>query len=437
MSLFHGLLVSGILCLIPVSASAGWLWGKVVDPSGKGIAGALVLSGEYRATTAEDGDFLLEDVDERLVVKCPGYLAERIESASATRIMLKPFTPRALYLSLYGASHSGLRSRALDLIRRTELNAVVIDVKGDRGHLSYPSRVFLAHDSGAQELITLPNLAALVADLKAEGIYTIARVVTFKDDKLAEACPEYAVLDASGRLFKDGEKLAWVDPYRPEVVEYNLQVAEEAAELGFDEVQFDYVRFPDTARLTFSRSNSFENRTSAINGFLREAKRRLDRYGVYLSADVFGYICWNENDTYIGQHLETILPNVDYLAPMLYPSGFSHGLPGYPSPMEAPYEMVYLSLEQAFVRTGADRVRFRPWLQAFRDYAFDRRHFSEREMVAQIDAARDFGSNGYMLWNASNRYSDAGLPRAPEPAVAEQGEPPQPSRTVSEDPSDS
>ncbi|PLY01377.1 MAG: GTP-binding protein [Desulfuromonas sp.] len=399
-----------LICLSSVlPAAAELLWGKIVDQDGRGLSGALVVSGEQRVESTADGEFLLEDPAPTLIVKRPGYLAGRVEAAAAERIVLQVFRPQALYLSFYGAAHSGLRGRALDLIERTELNAVVIDVKGDRGDISYPSRILHAQDIGAQELVTLPNLAGLVDELKSKGIYTIARIVVFKDNLFAEACPADAVTDRAGRPWKDREHLGWVDPHIPEVVAYNLQVAEEAAQLGFDEIQFDYIRFPDTSRLVFSRPNSFANRVAAINGFLRQAKQRLDRYGVYVSADVFGYICWNENDTYIGQHLETLLPHVDYLAPMLYPSGFSHGLPGYPSPMDAPYEMIYLSLMQAYQRTGVDPLRFRPWLQAFRDYAFDRRLFKEEEISAQVRAAKDFGSNGYMLWNASNRYSDAGL----------------------------
>ena len=423
--------------LISSTVSAELLWGQVVDQEGQGLSGALVVSGSQRVVTAEDGDYLLEDPVNVVTVKRPGFRAVSVDLPDALRVELESFSPRALYLSFYGAAHDGLRNRALALIERTELNAVVIDVKGDRGGLSYPSQILHAHDIGAQNLVTLPKLSELVADLKARGIYTIARIVVFKDNLFAEACPEFAVTDQSGRPWKDREKLGWVDPHHPEVVAYNLEVAEEAAQLGFDEVQFDYVRFPDTSRLVFAQSNTFENRTSAINGFLRQAKQRLDQYGVYVSADVFGYICWNENDTYIGQHLETLLPLVDYLAPMLYPSGFSHGLPGYPSPMAAPYEMIYLSLEQAYQRTGADPRRFRPWLQAFRDYAFDRRPFRAAEISAQIRAVDDFGGNGYMLWNAANRYSDAGVPVGEALEVAGRSDEETPSKAQQILPSDS
>ena len=429
-----------LLVLLQVSAvSAGdVLWGRVIDQDGQGLKGALVVAGSERVLTDEDGDYLIEGEFDSLKVKRPGYLARQVDIVDAETIEMEAFTPKALYLSFYGAGHKGLRGRALDLIERTELNAVVIDVKGDRGGLSYPSNILQAHDVGAQEIITLPNIKELLADLKSRGIYTIGRIVVFKDNLLAEACPQYAVTDRGGKPWKDREKLGWVDPHIPEVINYNLAIVEEAAALGFDEIQFDYVRFPDTARLQFSKANNFENRVGAINGLLRQAKQVLDGYGTYLSADVFGYVCWNENDTWIGQHLETLLPLVDYMAPMLYPSGFSHGLPDYPSPMESPYEIIYLSLEEALHRTGAETVRFRPWLQAFRDYAFDRRHFKAREVSAQIEAAHDFGSNGYMLWNASNRYSDAGIPKLDVPSIADQvdGEVSPPSSGAEVSPSD-
>jgi len=409
-----------LLCTAAPAAAADVVWGKVVDQSGQGLAQATVVCGDQRALTDADGDFLVPVAGGELVVKRSGYLSSRVAVKDGSPVVLESFRPRALYLSFYGAGHKGIRGRAIDLIERTELNAVVIDVKGDRGGVPYPSTILQTHDIGAQSEITLPNIRSLLAEFKQRGIYTIARIVVFKDNLLAEACPQYAVTDSSGRPWKDREGLGWVDPHQTAVQDYNLKIAEEAARLGFDEIQLDYVRFPDTARLHFSKPNSFENRVGAINTFLGRAKRMLDGYGTYLSADVFGYVCWNENDTYIGQHLETLLPNVDYMAPMLYPSGFSHGLPGYPSPMEAPYEIIQLSLQQALQRTQADPLRFRPWLQAFRDYAFDRRPFSAREIAAQIQAANDVGSNGYMLWNAANRYSDAGVPGAGVSKVADQ-----------------
>ncbi len=144
----------------------------------------------------------------------------------------------------------------------------------------------------------------------------------------------------------------------------------------------------------------------ALSGFLAEARRRLAPYNVFLAADIFGYACWNLNDTRIGQRLEDLVPNLEYLSPMLYPSGFQFGIPGYRNPVAYPHEIVYLSLKKAVERTQLPAVRFRPWLQAFRDYAFDKRTFGKNEIHAQIEAAEKIGTNGWMLWNPHNIYSE-------------------------------
>jgi hypothetical protein len=155
--------------------------------------------------------------------------------------------------------------------------------------------------------------------------------------------------------------------------------------------------------------NTQENRVKAISGFLMEARKRLLPYNIFLSADIFGYVCWNLNDTHIGQTLEDLTSHVDYLSPMLYPSGFQYGIPGYRIPVTHSYEIVYLSLKRAQERTRLPSVRFRPWLQAFRDYAFDKRHFEDKEIRDQINAVEKFGSHGWMLWNSQNIYSKYGL----------------------------
>jgi hypothetical protein len=128
-----------------------------------------------------------------------------------------------------------------------------------------------------------------------------------------------------------------------------------------------------------------------------------------VAADLFGYVCWNTNDSGIGQQLDAIAPLVDYLSPMLYPSGFRYSIPGVENPVAEPYSIVYASLAKARARLDISAKRFRPWLQAFKDYAFDRRSFDADEVAEQIRAATDFGSNGWMLWNAHNVYSDSGL----------------------------
>lgn len=336
-------------------------------------------------------------------------------SHAPQEVRLKTFTPKALYLSFYGIGDRRIRESALRLIEETELNALVIDVKGDKGMIPYPSSIPLVSEVGGQKIITVRDMKGLLTSFREKGIYTIARIVVFKDNLLAQKMPELAVKTQNGQVWRDREGLAWVDPFKREVWDYNVSIAIEAAQQGFDEIQFDYVRFPDASAPQFSMANTQENRVQAISGFLKEARDKLLPYNTFLSADIFGYVCWNVNDTLIGQTLDDFLPYVDYLAPMLYPSGFQYGIPGYRVPVTNPYEIVHLTLKKAQERTKVSSLRFRPWLQAFRDYAFDRRIFEEKEIKDQIKAAEKFGSHGWMLWNPRNSYSINGLKRD-EPA---------------------
>ena len=317
------------------------------------------------------------------------------------------FAPKALYLSSFGLGSRAVRDPVICLLNETELNALVIDVKGDRGLIAYPSAVALAHEIGAQKVIPAKYADETLRSLKSTGTYLIARIVVFKDDPLAAAKQSLGVRTSGGTLWRDREGLAWVDPFQTAVWNYNLDIAEEAASRGFDEIQFDYVRFPDARGLAFSRPNNLESRVQAIGGFLREAKKRLARYQVVVAADIFGYVCWNPGDTEIGQRIETVVHDVDRLCPMLYPSGFEYGIPGYRQAAAYPYEMVRLSLDKAIERTQVEKKRFRPWLQAFRDYAFDRRVYGPPEIRSQIRGAEEFGSDGWMVWNPRNVYPKA------------------------------
>lgn len=401
-------LLAGLLLATTVAARP--LTGIVRDSrDGRPLSGATVTSGGLATRTDSAGRFSLEAGGENLRVRLPGYRRREVPATLPLEIELAPFSPKTIYLSFYGISAGVLRDPALELIDRTELNALAIDVKGDRGLVAFPSDIDLAHRIGAQQVLTIPDPRELIEELRGRGIYTIARIVVFKDAPLARSFPGLAVKTAAGRVWRDGEGLAWADPFREEVWDYNAAVAAEAARLGFDEIQLDYVRFPDRAGLRFSAENTEENRVAAIGGFLRRVREAVAPYNVFLAADIFGYSCWNRNDTFIGQRLEDLAPLVDYLSPMLYPSGFEHGIGPYRNPLDHPYEIVRLTLDRARERTGLDPVRFRPWLQAFRDYAFDRREFRDREIRRQIEACRDFGSNGWMLWNPANVYTARGL----------------------------
>ncbi|WP_290688851.1 putative glycoside hydrolase [Aquabacterium sp.] len=392
------------------------LRGMVIDADTKqGIPLAYVVSGDTTVRTDHDGRFTLPAsmAGQAVGARMPGYRQQqgKLQAAAAgpTTLTLRKFESRGLYLSAWGIGSSKLRGDALALMAQTDLNTLVIDVKGDAGIVPYRSEVWEALGYPKQTVVTVHDMPALIKDLHDKGIYLIARVVTFKDDKMANAKPQWAIKTSGGAIWKDREGLSWLDPSIPATWEPAVAMAEEAAKLGFDEIQFDYVRFPDTPGLQFSQPNTWEVRPFMISAFLDKARQRLAKYNVYMSADIFGYVCWNLNDTLIGQQLEMLSDRLDYLSPMLYPSGFTWGIPGHVMAVGSPYEIVHHSLQAAIERSGMSGVRFRPWLQSFKDYAFDRRVFGEKEIRAQIQAAEDVHAQGWLLWNASNHYSTAGL----------------------------
>lgn len=411
-------LVLALLAWPPVSATGlrdTNIRGRVVDVgTGALLPDAILTVGDKEYRSDANGAFSLDMAGAGILrVRAHGYTRTDVPisvlRAPDPVVRLQAFHPKALYLSMYGIGDKTLRSNALKLLDTTELNALVIDVKGDRGLIPYRSAIALVADVGAQRVITIGDLPQLVAQLHQRGIYTIARIVVFKDHVLSRARPRLALLARDGTIFRDREGMGWTNPYSHDVWAYNIGIAVEAAKAGFDEIQFDYVRLPDTTGLIYDLPSTEQNRESAIDGFLTQARATMAPFNVFLAADTFGYICWNTDDTKIGQKLERLAAIVDYLSPMLYPSGFQFGIPGYRKAVEHPYEIVRLSLDQGQRRIRMPPVHFRPWLQAFRDYAGSGRPFTAGEVRSQIKAAEDFGADGWMLWNSRNQYSAADL----------------------------
>ena len=390
--------------------------GHVLDDERKPLAGASVVIRGVEIRTDAEGAFRAERVppDAALLVKLPGYEKTHVAPTKApVEVVLKPQVIKAAYLTYFGVGDRGIRGRVLDLAARTEINAVVIDVKGDRGWILYPTEVPQALAIGAQGPATLRDFDSLMADLKARGIYTIARIVTFKDNILANARPDLAITDTrTGKPWTDNEKLAWVDPFQEEVWAYNIALGQEAIRRGFDEVQYDYVRFPTDGRLSatrYAKPNNKDTRLPTIARFLGKARTELGALGAFVGADLFGYTAFNENDTDNGQRIEELAPHLDFICPMVYPSGYHKGIPGYPNPVQVPGRVVSESVRLIRKRAGTNVVRVRPWLQDFKDYAFDRRIFGVPEVTAQIRGAEESGAAGWMLWNPRNDYTGPAL----------------------------
>src|SRR5262245_9624532 len=282
--------------------------GQILDENRAPLDGASIVIGGVEHRTDTEGKFTVEGhpPDGTLLVKRPGFAKVVLSpTKDAIEVVMKPQTIKAAYLTYFGVGSKEIRGRVLDLAARTEINAVVIDVKGDRGWIVYKTEVPEALAVGAQGPGTLKNFDELMAELKARRIYTIARIVAFKDNILANGRPDLAIIDnRTGKPWIDRENLAWVDPLREEVWKYNVAIAREAAGKGFDEIQFDYVRFPTDGKLgaaKYSGPVNKDTRLPAIAGFLGRARRELGPLGVYVAADVFGYTAFNDNDTEIGR----------------------------------------------------------------------------------------------------------------------------------------
>lgn len=422
----------------PQAGPAKTYTGKVVDAVTKvPIEGAPVTLGDRMVRTGQDGSFSIEGAGDKLRLRAVGYERKDVPLSEVNvpnaELALRPLKVKALYLSTYGAASPKIREAALQVLERNNMNALVIDVKGDRGFIPFKVDIPLAEQVGAQNTILNKDYPGFIKKLKDRNIYLIARVVTFKDNLLATARPELAVRTKGGGIFRDRERLHWADAFHKETWDYNIAVAKAAAEVGYDEIQFDYVRLPDNRGVVFPEKSNIANRTRIITGFLEAAYQALIPYNVFVAADVFGYVPWNEGDTGIGQQIVDVTKTVDIVSLMTYPSGYHLGIPQYRNPVKHIYETVYLTQKIAIDRTKASPLHFRPWLQAFRDYAYGGGNFEEDRMKLEIKAAEDSGASGWMFWNAGNIYPKGifyigngdkikpAEPASPQPAAASGG----------------
>ncbi|PLR82035.1 GTP-binding protein [Bacillus canaveralius] len=328
-----------------------------------------------------------------------------------------PDAVKGVYVT--GHSAGGEKFNQLtQLLDHTDLNAMVIDIKDDRGNLTYlPEEGSTYHGIGKPYI---KDPAAMLKTLEEKQIYPIARVVVFKDSVLAAMKPEWSFKEGN-EIWKNGRNESFVNPYLGEVWDYNVGIAIEAAKLGFQEIQFDYVRFPEgfetrDTSLNYSKgqyetssSTNIESRISAVTDFVKYAEEKLEPYGVNVSVDIFGYTATLPEAPGIGQNFSRISEHVDVISSMIYPS---HWTPyfGVSKPDLQPYEIVsaYTQLEKAKLAELSDPPLSRPWLQDFTATWLgpgNYQVYGKAEIEAQIRALSDNGINEFLLWNSGNKYT--------------------------------
>ena len=379
--------------------------GTILDlNSSKPIPNVIISNSVKDVKSDINGSFNIDTKETTLHVKAYGYKPYTIKTDdNITKIRLEAITVKALYLSFWHTSNNSRRLKeVLKIIDETEANAVVVDVKNEYGSTSFLTGFKQANDYGAQKSRTNRDINKFIQTMKEKNIYTIARIVTFKDELQASHNEEYAIKKEDGTIWRNHDNMAWVDPFDKRAHKYTIRMAEEAAKVGFDEINFDYIRFPAKDGLILSKKNTEKSRIKTISSFLDLAKKRLRKYGVFISVDTYGNVCWSKDDNGIGQTIESLAAHADYLCPMLYPSGFASGSFYFNYPADHPYDVIYRSVKN--IKDRIDTKRVRPWLQYFKDYAGKKRHYKKFEVNEQMRGANDANTSGWMMWSPSSRY---------------------------------
>lgn len=431
---------------IAVELRANVLAGTVRDAAGTPVSGARVFvdgQPEPIARSADDGSYTLAGVPENatVVVKRAGYrIAEMTvrDGMLAADAILEPFEARALYAPASVFERPGGLDELLALLDETNANAMVIDVKETDGQLFWATELLPAVEAGATQRAPIFNLEQLLPELDARGIYTVARVVSMKDNTVGAVRPELAVMNvATGEPWRDNIGGIWLDPAAAGVGEYLAALAGDLADKGFDEVQLDYIRFfsdgpYDVADTNLPNTQSF--RLPALRRVLRVVSEELAATRTFLGADVFPISFLVPDDQGIGQRPETIMPYVDYFCPMVYPSHYGPGVFGFDIPNDHPYDVVAESL--AVMRRSAEGMplAIRPWIQDFGYGEFA--PYSAEQVTAEMTAAAANGASGWMIWNPAASFSRAALdaPREDEGARVTELAPPVPVASAAVDP---
>ena len=457
------IVAAALLCILIIGITSLYLAGcsntaketAVLEEAGTAVSGNAVSENtDDRAGTDTDSD----------TVKGTEAETGNGETEAQEETVTEPFAEKVRVKGIYvtGAmAGTSNMDNLIDLVDRTELNTMVIDVKNDEGRVVYDMDSAFVREIGAvKEYVS--DMPGLIRKCKEHGIYLIARIVAFKDPFLAENRQDLALTDKNGNIFRDKSGLAWVNPYKREVWDYLLEIARQAASVGFDEIQFDYIRFSTDAgmsKVDFGEDALEQDKEDVITEFTIYAAQELHDMGVPLSADVYGVIIDSKLDaSIVGQNYYEMAKHLDYISPMVYPSHYGPGNLGLAVPDAQPYETIFRSMKTSrkvlagmgreaedmqvsgndvsgnsisgnrisenstsgksmdaadpkeLVPNQEIRADVRPWLQDFTaTWVKGHIRYGPEEIRAQIQAVYDAGYEEWILWNASNRYTEGGL----------------------------
>lgn len=322
-----------------------------------------------------------------------------------------PKQVKGLYMSSWVGGTPSIRAKLVDIADTTEINTILLDIKDATGKVAFLTHDPYLTDLGSPEA-RIRDIDEFIASMHAKGIYVIGRIAVFQDPFMTKEKPEWAIKRKSdGQVWKDYKGLSFLDPSNEEVRKYIFALAKESYAHGFDEINFDYVRFPSDGKISdiaYPNTNGTTTRADIIKSFWQELHDTLSGTGIVTSADLFGLVTTSTDDLGIGQVLENALPYFDYVCPMVYPSHFANGWNGFANPAEHPYDVIKISMSKAVERAkalGVDPLKLRPWLQDFNLGAT----YTADMVRAQIKGTYDSGLDSWLMWSAANTYTKSAL----------------------------